>query len=94
MSRSERLISNSVTLCVDESELAYESLESSEGFTTLIRFRLQDEEIRFGDALVVTRGGEVLFHGLVRAVDPAGWGAAMDPTSRLPVPRAAGDGLT
>lgn len=92
MSRSERLISNSVTLCVEESELTYEVLDHARGFARLIRFRLQDGEVRFGDALVVVRGEEILFHALVRAVDPAGWGAAMDLGSKLPVPGSTGSG--
>jgi len=91
MSRSERLISNSVTHCVEEPEITYESLDSNQGFARLIRFRLRDEEVRFGDTLAVVRDGEILFHGLVRAVDPAGWGAAMDLNSKMPVPVRTGN---
>jgi len=88
MARTERLISNSLTLCVDLSELAYQSLETVDGCARLIRFRLHEGEPHFGDALLVLEQGEVLFHGLVRALDPDGWAMAMDPTSKLPVPAA------
>jgi hypothetical protein len=84
MSRQERLISNSLTICADVSELTYECVEAEQGLAKLIRFRLVGDQPRFGDTLLVVSGAEILFHGLVRALVSDGYALAMDPGSRLP----------
>jgi hypothetical protein len=84
MSRQERLISNSLTICADVSELTYECIEAKQGLAKVIRFKLAGDAPRFGDTLLVVSGPEILFHGLVRALTPDGFALAMDSGSRLP----------
>jgi len=84
MSRQERLISNSLTICADLSEVTYECVESHEGLAKVIRFKLSGDEPRFGDTLLIVAGSDILFHGLVRALDADGFALALDPGSKLP----------
>jgi hypothetical protein len=78
------LISNSLTICAELSELSYDTIDSRDGFAKVIRFRLMGDHPRFGDTLLVVAGSDILFHGLVRAIEPDGSALALDPGSKLP----------
>jgi hypothetical protein len=69
---------NSQTLCVDVQELDYSALEESGGHATVVRFRLNNREVRIGDVLLVLGGGDILFHGMIGRIEPEGWATAED----------------
>lgn len=78
MPQMEKGLGNSQTLCVELSELDFEALESAAGHATVIRFRVHNETIRFGDVLLVLEGPEIRFHGRIGNVDEQGWAVAAD----------------
>jgi hypothetical protein len=69
---------NSQTLCTELADLRFETVESSEGHSTVIRFRLDNRSIRMGDVLLVLEGDEIRFHGLIGSIDNQGWAVAAD----------------
>ncbi len=58
--------------------LEFETVEQAAGYASVIRFRLQNEQIRAGDVLVVLEGPEIRFHGMITSVDDDGWATAAD----------------
>jgi hypothetical protein len=78
MSQKEKGLGNSQTLCVALAELEFEAIEEEEGHATVIRFRVRNEAVRRGDALLVLDGSDIRFHGLIGSVDESGWAIATD----------------
>ena len=78
MPDSQKQLGNSQTLFVELSAFQFETLEHSQGYATVIRFRLENESIRMCDALVVLDGPEIRFHGMIGAIDDQGWAVAVD----------------
>lgn len=78
MPDSQRQTTNAQTHCLDFSELVYETIEATGGRAVAIRFRLPDQEVRIGDALVVLDGSDIRFHAIISRV-AEGWGVAADP---------------
>jgi hypothetical protein len=69
---------NSQTLCTELADLQFETMESSGGHSTVIRFRLDNRSVRMGDVLLVLEGDEIRFHGLIGSIDEKGWAVAAD----------------
>jgi hypothetical protein len=86
MPDSARQTDNSQTLCVELKDLVFEILERREELATVIRFRLENQDVRIGDVLVVLRADDICFHGLIGYIDGAGWAVAADRRgSKIPV---------
>ncbi len=78
MSDFEHSLGNAQTIWIDIPSLAFETLEQAGGFATVIRFHLNNQQIRLGDALVVMEGSEIRFHGMITHVDEQGRAVAAD----------------
>ena len=73
------------TFCADISGLSFERIEQQLGYATVIRFKLPDEAIRMGDALVVLEGPEIRVHGRINSIDKERRAVASDRRgSRIP----------
>jgi hypothetical protein len=69
---------NSQTLCTELADLQFETVERSEGHSTVIRFRIENRAVKIGDVLLVLEGDEIRFHGLIGSIDDKGWAVAAD----------------
>jgi hypothetical protein len=78
MSQTEKGLGNSQTLCVELSELCYETMEQLDGRATVIRFQVRNQAVRHGDVLLVLEGPEIRFHGLIGQIEEGGWAVAVD----------------
>ena len=74
---------NSNTLVVEAEKFAFETVSQENGNATVIRFQLQNPEIRAGDVLLVLSGSDIHFHGLIGRVEE-GSAIATDRRSLLP----------
>lgn len=74
----------SQTLVAQADEIQFEPLEQQNGMATVIRFKIENEDARPGDILLVLSGTDIQFHGFIGKIED-GWGVAMDRTgSALP----------
>ncbi|MEY3283862.1 MAG: hypothetical protein ACK562_02005 [Acidobacteriota bacterium] len=75
----------SQTLVEQIEQIRFETLEEKNGVSTVIKFKIDNDEARAGDILLVLSGTDIHFHGFIGKIED-GWGFAMDRTgSALPV---------
>jgi hypothetical protein len=68
---------NSQTVVVDADDFEFETLEELNGHATVVRFRVENEDVRAGDVLLVLAGSEIQFHGMIGLIED-GYGVATD----------------
>ena len=67
----------SQTIVVDANSFDFETLEQSNGNATVVRFRVENQDVRAGDVLLVLSGSEIHFHGMIGIIEE-GFGVATD----------------
>ncbi len=67
----------SQTVVVDAAEFDFVTLEHQNGVATVIRFRVENADVRAGDVLLVLSGSDIHFHGMIGRLEE-GWGVATD----------------
>jgi hypothetical protein len=67
----------SQTVVVDAATFDFETLEQSNGNATVVRFRVENPDVRAGDVLLVLSGSEIHFHGMIGLIEE-GFGVATD----------------
>ena len=67
----------SQTVVVDAATFDFETLEQSNGNATVVRFRVENQDVRAGDVLLVLSGSEIHFHGMIGLIED-GFGVATD----------------
>ena len=75
-------VSFSQTLSFNAREFEYQSVEQTNGNATVIKFSVDQEEVSPGDAIVVLDEGEIVFHGMIGAIED-GSALASDPKGSL-----------
>ncbi len=68
---------NSQTVVVDADTFEFETLEAANGHATVVRFRVENPDVRPGDVLLVLSGSDIHFHGMIGIIDE-GRGVATD----------------
>ena len=68
---------NSQTVVVDASSFEFETLEETNGHATVVRFRVDNPDVRAGDVLLVLSGSDIHFHGMIGLIED-GQGVATD----------------
>jgi hypothetical protein len=68
---------NSQTVVVTADTFEFESLEEQNGHATVVRFRIENADVRAGDVLLVLSGGDIHFHGMIGRIEE-GHGIATD----------------
>ena len=68
---------NSQTVVVDAATFEFETLEASNGRATVVRFRVENPDVRPGDVLLVLSGSDIHFHGMIGIMED-GFGTATD----------------
>lgn len=67
----------SQTVVVDAATFDFETLEQANGNATVVRFRVENPDVRAGDVLLVLSGSEIHFHGMIGLIEE-GFGVATD----------------
>ena len=78
----------SQTLVEQVEQIRFETLEERNGFSTVIKFKIENDDARAGDILLVLAGTEIQFHGFIGKIED-GWGIAMDRTGSVLSVKAA-----
>lgn len=68
---------NSQTVVVDADTFEFETLEESNGHATVVRFTVENADVRAGDVLLVLSGSDIHFHGMIGVIED-GRGVATD----------------
>jgi hypothetical protein len=77
MPENQNQSANSQTLAIDVDKFIFDTIEQREGMATVVRFKLENPEVKPGDVLVVLLDTEIHFHGLISRIDD-GWATASD----------------
>jgi hypothetical protein len=68
---------NSQTLVIDADQFNFEPVEEHNGIATVVRFRVENPEVKAGDVLLILAESEIHFHGLIGKIED-GWATATD----------------
>ncbi|MBV8857380.1 MAG: hypothetical protein JOZ02_10650 [Acidobacteria bacterium] len=68
---------NSQTVVADADTFEFETLEASNGHATVVRFTVENPDVRPGDVLLVLSGSDIHFHGMIGIIED-GRGVATD----------------
>ena len=68
---------NAQTVVVHADTFEFETLEVSNGHATVVRFRVENADVRAGDVLLVLAGSDIHFHGMIGLIED-GYGVATD----------------
>jgi hypothetical protein len=68
---------NSQTVVVDATTFNFETLEQQNGNATVVRFKVENPDVRAGDVLLVLSGSDIHFHGMIGMIEE-GHGVATD----------------
>jgi len=60
---------NSQTVVVDADTFEFETLEATNGHATVVRFRVENPDVRAGDVLLVLSGSDIHFHGMIGIIE-------------------------
>ena len=77
MAERPNYTNNSQTVIVDADAFEFETLEETNGLATVVRFRVENADVRAGDVLLVPSGSDVHFHGMIGLIED-GYGVATD----------------
>ena len=67
----------SQTVVVDADTFEFDVLEQENGVATVVRFRIENTDVRAGDVLLVLSGSDIHFHGMIGRTED-GHGIATD----------------
>ena len=59
----------SQTVVVDARTFEFETLEQQNGVATVVRFRVENADVRAGDVLLVLSGSDIHFHGMIGRIE-------------------------
>jgi hypothetical protein len=68
---------NAQTVVVDADTFEFETLEQANGHATVVRFTVENPDVRPGDVLLVLSGSDIHFHGMIGIIED-GHGIATD----------------
>jgi hypothetical protein len=80
--QSQNQSSNSQTLVIDAEEFAFETVEQHNGIATVVKFKLDNPDVRSGDVLLVLSGAEIHFHGFIGGIEDGYGPLRFDVTGR------------
>ena len=69
---------NSQTLVLDADSFTFDTVEQENGRATVVRFRLNNPEVRAGDVLLILDGTDIHFHGMIGIINEDGTAVATD----------------
>jgi hypothetical protein len=77
MAESQNQNPYSQTLVIDADQFTFDTVEEEDGIATVVRFKIENPEVKAGDVLLILADSEIYFHGLIGKIED-GWGIASD----------------
>jgi hypothetical protein len=77
MPDNQNQTTNSQTLVIDAEQFAFETVEQRNGVATVVKFKVENPEVRPGDVLLILSGTDIHFHGFIGGIDD-GYATAAD----------------
>ncbi len=68
---------NSQTLVIDAHQFAFETIEQHNGIATVVKFKVENPDVRLGDVLLILSGTDIHFHGFIGGIE-GGYAMAAD----------------
>jgi hypothetical protein len=68
---------NSQTLVIDAEEFVFETIEQHNGIATVVKFKVENPDVRIGDVLLILSGTDIHFHGFIGGIE-GGYAMAAD----------------
>jgi len=68
---------NSQTLVIDAHQFAFETIEQHNGIATVVKFKVENPDVRLGDVLLILSGTDIHFHGFIGGIED-GYAMAAD----------------
>ncbi len=78
MSERPTITNTSQTVVVDANAFEFETMEEVNGHATVVRFHVENPDVRPGDVLLVLSGSDIHFHGMIGMIEEDGNGIATD----------------
>ena len=78
MAEPTNYTNNSQTVVIDSDTFDFETVEETGGNATVVRFQINNPNVRAGDVLLVLSGADIHFHGMIGAVSEDGTAIATD----------------
>ncbi len=78
MAEPTNYTNNSQTVVIDSDTFDFETVEATNGNATVVRFQINNPNVRAGDVLLVLSGADIHFHGMIGAVSEDGSAIATD----------------
>jgi len=78
MAEPTNYTNNSQTVVIDSNTFDFETVEETGGNATVVRFQINNPNVRAGDVLLVLSGADIHFHGMIGAVSEDGTAIATD----------------
>jgi hypothetical protein len=73
---------NSQTLVIDAEEFVFETIEQHNGIATVVKFKVENPDVRLGDVLLILSGTDIHFHGFIGGIE-GGYAMAADRSGSL-----------
>jgi hypothetical protein len=73
---------NSQTLVIDADQFAFETIEQRNGIATVVKFKVENPDVRIGDVLLILSGTDIHFHGFIGGIE-GGYAMATDRSGSL-----------
>jgi hypothetical protein len=77
MAESQNQNPYSQTLVIDADQFTFDTVEEHNGIATVVRFKVENPEVKAGDVLLILADSEIHFHGLIGKIED-GWAIASD----------------
>jgi hypothetical protein len=77
MAESQNQNPYSQTLYIDADQFTFDTVEEHNGIATVVRFKVENPEVKAGDVLLILADTEIYFHGLIGKIED-GWAIASD----------------
>jgi hypothetical protein len=77
MAESQNQSPYSQTLVIDADQFTFDTVEEHNGIATVVRFKVENPEVKAGDVLLILADSEIYFHGLIGKIED-GWAIASD----------------
>jgi hypothetical protein len=78
MAEPTNYTNNSQTVVIESDTFDFETVEETGGNATVVRFQINNPNVRAGDVLLVLSGADIHFHGMIGAVSEDGSAIATD----------------
>lgn len=82
MPENRNQTTNSQTLVIEADKFEFDIVEQQSGVATVVKFKVENPDLRPGDVLLVLSGDEIHFHGLIGKIEN-GWAIATDRNGSL-----------